>query len=107
MPTHAHGQGYADINFLIPELVEQVHYRKGPYYAEERNFSAAGAARISYLSDSGAPRLGLTVGQNDYYRVLASATPQVAGGRLLLGLDWSNGNGAAGPFRRTTRRPAG
>ncbi len=93
MPTHAHGQGYADINFLIPELVEQVHYRKGPYYAEEGNFSAAGAARISYLSDSGAPRLGLTVGQNDYYRVLASATPQVAGGRLLLGLDWSNGDG--------------
>ncbi len=44
MPTHAHGQGYADINFLIPELVEEVRYRKGPYFADEGNFSAAGAA---------------------------------------------------------------
>ena len=47
MPTHAHGQGYADINFLIHELVDEVHYRKGPYYAEEGNFSAAGAARVA------------------------------------------------------------
>ena len=42
MPTHAHGQGYADINFLIPELVDKVRYRKGTYFADEGNFSAAG-----------------------------------------------------------------
>ncbi|HSW15758.1 MAG TPA: TonB-dependent receptor plug domain-containing protein, partial [Ramlibacter sp.] len=35
LPTHAHGQGYTDLNFLIPELVDSVHYRKGPYYAQE------------------------------------------------------------------------
>jgi hypothetical protein len=93
MPTHAHGQGYADINFLIHELVDEVHYRKGTYYAEEGNFSAAGAARISYLRDSGAPTLGLTVGQDNYYRVLATASPQLAGGTLLLGLDWSTADG--------------
>jgi outer membrane cobalamin receptor len=93
MPTHAHGQGYADINFLIHELVEAVLYRKGTYYAEEGNFSAAGAARISYRRDSGAPTLGLTVGEDNYYRVLASATPHVAGGALLLGLDWSTTDG--------------
>ena len=52
MPTHAHGQGYSDINFLIHELVDTVHYREGPYFAEEGNFSAAGAARISYVRDS-------------------------------------------------------
>ena len=34
MPTHAHGQGYTDLNFLIPELVERIAYRKGPYFAE-------------------------------------------------------------------------
>jgi len=93
MPTHAHGQGYADINFLIHELVDEVHYRKGTYYAEEGNFSAAGAARIGYVRDSGLPSLGLTVGQDDYYRVLGTASPQLAGGALLLGLDWSQGDG--------------
>jgi outer membrane receptor protein involved in Fe transport len=93
MPTHAHGQGYADINFLIHELVEAVHYRKGPYYAEEGNFSAAGAARISYLSELPAPRLDLTVGEDSYYRALGAASPRVAGGTLLLGLDWSTGDG--------------
>jgi hypothetical protein len=93
MPTHAHGQGYADINFLIPELVDQLHYRKGTYFADEGNFSAAGAARISYLRDAGAPRLSLTVGEDDYRRLFASASPEIAGGRLLVGLDWSTADG--------------
>ena len=44
MPTHAHGQGYADLNFLIPELVSGVQYPKGPYYADEGDFATAGAA---------------------------------------------------------------
>lgn len=93
MPTHAHGQGYADINFLIHELVDTVHYRKGTYFAEEGNFSAAGAARISYLRDSGAPTLALTVGEDNYHRLFASASPQLAGGTLLMGLDWSQTDG--------------
>ncbi len=93
MPTHAHGQGYSDINFLIHELVEFMQYRKGTYYAEEGNFSAAGAARIHYVDEVAAPRLDLTIGQDAYYRVLGAASPEVAGGRLLLGLDWSSGDG--------------
>ena len=48
MPTHAHGQGYTDINFVIPELVESIEYRKGTYYAETGNFSAAGAVNMRY-----------------------------------------------------------
>ena len=46
MPTHAHGQGYTDLNFLIPELVDRITYRKGPYFAEEGDFSSVGAAHI-------------------------------------------------------------
>jgi hypothetical protein len=45
MPTQAHGQGYSDLNFMIPELVESVDYQKGPYYAEDGDFSSAGAAQ--------------------------------------------------------------
>jgi outer membrane cobalamin receptor len=47
MPTHGHGQGYTDVNFLIPELVERLEYRKGAYYAEVSDFSSAGAAYMS------------------------------------------------------------
>ena len=48
LPTHAHGQGYLDLNFVIPELVDRVVYRKGTYYPEYGDFSAAGAADITY-----------------------------------------------------------
>ena len=50
MPTHAHAQGYADSNFLIPELVSGVQFRKGPYYAENGDFSSAGSANINYFN---------------------------------------------------------
>ena len=44
MPTHAHGQGYIDLNFIIPELIGRVVYQKGPYYAEDGDFGSAGSA---------------------------------------------------------------
>ena len=46
MPTHAHGQGYSDLNFLIPELVQRMEYRKGPYFASEGDFSSAGSTNF-------------------------------------------------------------
>ena len=46
MPTHAHGQGYSDLNFLIPELIGDLHFKKGPYYADEGDFATAGAVRV-------------------------------------------------------------
>ena len=47
LPTHAHGQGYMDLNWLIPELISRADYWKGPYYAENGDFSSAGAERIT------------------------------------------------------------
>lgn len=49
LPSHAHGQGYTDLNFLIPELVDRVTYEKGPYYARNGDFSSAGAAELRYF----------------------------------------------------------
>ncbi|UUZ53758.1 Plug domain-containing protein [Massilia sp. H-1] len=46
--SHGHGQGYMDLNFLIPELVANVRYRKGVYAADDGDFSTTGSARISY-----------------------------------------------------------
>ena len=51
MPTHAHGQGYTDLNFLIPELIGDLHYKKGPYYADEGDFATAGAVRMDLLNE--------------------------------------------------------
>ena len=48
MSTHAHGQGYTDMNVLIPELVDRIEYQKGPYFATHGDFSSAGAADIFY-----------------------------------------------------------
>src|SRR4029434_3792435 len=50
MPTHAHGQGYSDLNFLIPELVSGVQYSKGPYFADQGDFATAGSSNINYAS---------------------------------------------------------
>ena len=49
MQTHGHGQGYTDINFVIPELLDRIEYKKGTYYADEGNFSAAGAVDLHYV----------------------------------------------------------
>ena len=48
MRTHGHGQGYADINFIIPELIERMTVKKGPYWAEEGDFASAGSLRLAY-----------------------------------------------------------
>jgi outer membrane receptor protein involved in Fe transport len=93
MPTHAHGQGYADINFLIPEMVDKVRYRKGTYFADEGNFSAAGAADIVYRRRLDAPLASVTLGQDDYYRALLAASPEVGRGVLLGALDYSTADG--------------
>ena len=75
MPTNAHGQGYTDLNFLIPELVEKIDYRKGPYFAEDGDFSSAGSARIKYRDSLDQGILNLTVGGEGYRRmVLAGST---------------------------------
>ena len=46
MVSHAHGQGYADLHFVIPELIENIHFNKGPYYADKGDFATAGYAAL-------------------------------------------------------------
>ena len=86
MPTNAHGQGYTDLNFLIPELVDRIDYRKGPYFAQDGDFASAGSARIQYRDRLDAGLLSLTGGAHGYGRLLLAGSP------MLAGL-----NGAGGP----------
>ena len=76
MPTHGHGQGYADANFLIPELFSYIIGKKGPYYADEGDFSAAGAVHIRYKEDLPDGLFSTTVGSFDYGRQLGDNLQQ-------------------------------
>lgn len=93
MPTHAHAQGYADANFLIPELVSGVQFRKGPYYAENGDFSSAGSANINYFNVLERPIVSVTGGSYDYWRFFGAASPPVGAGNLLAAFEWERDNG--------------
>lgn len=93
MPTHGHGQGYTDINFVIPELIQSIEYRKGTYYAETGNFSAAGAVDMRYRRTLESPLVVLETGEDDYARGLLAGAADWAGGTLLLGLDYAHIDG--------------
>ena len=85
MPTHGHGQGYSDLNFLIPELVDRIEYRKGPYFAKTGDFSAAGSADILYRTTLDEPFAALTLGQRKYQRLVGGGSTDVGQGLKLLG----------------------
>jgi hypothetical protein len=80
MPTNAHGQGYIDLNYLIPELVERVDYRKGPYFAPNSDFSSAGSADIFYRSRLEQNIANLTLGQYGYQRLLLAGSTSLGSG---------------------------
>ena len=86
LPTHAHGQGYSDLNFLIPELVERLEYRKGAYYSEVADFSSAGAAYLSTYQhlDDGLIKVGL--GEDGYFSALAADSVKAGAGEFLYGV---------------------
>jgi len=93
MPTHGHGQGYADTSFVIPSLLESIAYRKGTYYAETGNFSAAGSVDMAYKTRLAAPVAELEVGAYDYRRALAAGSGGIGGGDLLGALEYTTGDG--------------
>ncbi|HXG71564.1 MAG TPA: TonB-dependent receptor, partial [Gemmatimonadaceae bacterium] len=92
-PTGAHSQGWMDLNFLIPELVSGVQFKKGPYYADEGDFSAAGAANINYANQLDRPLLLLSGGNDGWGRVLGAASPRLGGGYLLAALELNHNDG--------------
>jgi outer membrane receptor protein involved in Fe transport len=82
MRSHGHGQGYLDLNFLIPELVERIDYRKGPYSVESGDFSAAGSLAFQTKRELDAPFAQLTGGSFGYARALVAGSKNVDDGLL-------------------------
>lgn len=87
MPTHGHGQGYADINFLIPELIRSVNIRKGPYYADVGDFGSAGAVEIDYISKLPKNIAEMSFGSFGCRRGLAAGSTGVGDGTLLTAIE--------------------
>ena len=95
--SHAHGQGWTDLNFLIPELVGRLDYKKGPYSAQEGDFASAGAAAITYVNRLTQQVASVSAGQNGYARAMLAGSPEVGQGNLLYALETLHNDG---PFSR-------
>lgn len=91
-PTHAHGQGYSDLNFLIPELVSGVSYTKGTYYADEGDFASVGSAHISY-DNTTADQVKLSAGDEGFRRLFTAGSIPFGDGNLLAALDLQHYDG--------------
>jgi len=84
MRTHAHGQGYSDLNFMIPELASGMQYSKGPYFADQGDFAAAGAVHVNYLDKLDKDIAELGGGSFGYGRGFTALSRPTSGGNLLL-----------------------
>ena len=92
-PTGAHFHGYSDTNLLITELVSGVQFKKGPYSAEDGDFSAAGSANVNYVNSLDKPIASFSGGGQGWGRVFAAASPEVGQGNLLMGIEVGHNDG--------------
>ena len=83
LPSHGHGQGYTDLNFLIPELIESVEFRKGPYHATVGDFSSTGSAHLSSFRILPQSMLKVGLGQDGHRQVLVADSVDTGSGSLL------------------------
>lgn len=83
LPTHGHGQGYTDLNILIPELVQRVNYQKGVYYAENGDFASAGAAHLETFKVLPESFATAEAGMYGYGRGVFASSPTIGEGHLL------------------------
>lgn len=84
MRTHGHGQGYADLNFLMPETVNGMRVRKGPYYADEGDFSSAGALNLDLIDRVSRGLAEMTFGSFGYKRGFVMNSVKAGAGDLLF-----------------------
>jgi outer membrane receptor protein involved in Fe transport len=93
LPTHAHGQGYADLNIVIPELIDRIDFEKGPYFPSNGDFSTVGAAHLVFANTLPSHTLKVEEGDDRYERVVYAGSNPVASGNLLEGFEAYHENG--------------
>ena len=93
MRTHAHGQGYADLNWLIPETISAMEVRKGPYFADEGDFSSVGSVHIGLIDRTTKGLALMTAGSFGYRRFLGMDSVKLGDGALLVAGEAGTYNG--------------
>jgi hypothetical protein len=85
LPSHAHGEGYSDMNTVIPELVQRLDYEKGPYYADVGNYGSAGAAHLEFYKTLPQDFLTVEGGMFGFERGVLGLSQKLGPGSLLVG----------------------
>lgn len=93
MVSHGHGQGYTDLNFLIPELVQTIDYRKGPFYSDLGDFSGTGEAHLRTAAFLPGQLLSLEAGGFGYHRTVLAGQKEVGPGNWLLAGEFQSYDG--------------
>ena len=91
--SHAHGQGYLDLNFVIPEIVSTIRYAKGPYRADRGDFSTAGTASMRIYDQVEKPFIDLGIGSDGYLRSVGAASMEAFSGHLLGAVEFLRNDG--------------
>ena len=85
LPSHAHGEGYSDMNTVIPEFVRRVNYEKGPYYADVGNYGSAGSAHLEFFKILPQNFARVEGGLYGYGRAVFGTSKRLGPGNLLFG----------------------
>jgi len=93
LPSHAHGEGYADMNIVIPELVQRVDYNKGPYYADVGDYGSAGSAHLEFYKTLPENFFQVEGGMYGYERAVFGVSEKVGAGNLLFGGELQHDDG--------------
>jgi len=93
LPSHAHGEGYSDMNTVIPEFVQGVNYEKGPYYADVGNFGSAGAAHLEFFKTLPENFAQVEGGMYGFGRSVFGISQKLGSGNLLYGGEAYHDNG--------------
>ena len=85
LPSHAHGEGYSDMNTVIPEFVKRVDFEKGPYYANVGDFGSAASTRMEFFKTLPENFFKVEGGAHTYGRAVFGASQKLGSGNLLYG----------------------
>jgi len=85
LPSHAHGEGYSDMNTVIPEFVKRVNFEKGPYYASVGNFGSAASTHVEFFKTLPQNFFQVEGGSYTYGRAVFGASQKLGSGNLLYG----------------------
>src|SRR5690606_38349009 len=91
--SHGHGQGYLDVNGLLPEVVNRIDYRKGPYRADVGDFSMAGASFITTIDRFDAPYAAVESGEYGWQRLAGGGSIELDGATLTGFGEYKNYDG--------------